>query len=510
LAKSKGTEAKQKIPVVTILGHVDHGKTSLLDALRGTDVASGEAGGITQHIRAHSFVYKDRKVTFVDTPGHEAFTQMRSRGGDVADVGVLVVAADDSVKPQTKEAIGILKALKVPFVVAINKMDKEGADIEKVKRDLSIEEVELEGFGGDVPFVGISAKEKTNLDELMEVIFLLADMNAAEVEDTNYGRATVLESNQDKGLGNVALTIVREGKFKRGQLIATTDGISKVRSLMDEYRNQKDEVIAGEPATIVGIENILPVGEVVFSVNSKEEGEKIIGLFKQQLEEIKSEDEAVELSEEDIAGFFTKNKTATDIKKLPILVKTDTKGTLEAVLDSLTSLSDEAAAVEIVQSGVGTISEKEVEFAGTTGAIVVAFNVAVEPSAISYAKDNKIFVKSYKIIYELIDEVSDALDALVKPDKEEKIIGKGKVIAKFTLTDGTLVAGTEVVEDEIKKNKKCYFLRRGERVAEAQITSMRIEKGEVSVATKGNQVGLNVKPQFEFEVGDEIVCYELV
>lgn len=510
MAKTKSGQPKQKVPVVTILGHVDHGKTSLLDALRGTDVASGEAGGITQHIRAHSFEYKGRKVTFVDTPGHEAFTQMRTRGGDVADVAVLVVAADDSVKPQTKEAIQILKNQSVPFVVAINKIDKEGADIEKVKRDLSIEDVLVEGFGGDVPFVGVSAKEKTNLDELMEVIFLLADMNAKEVEELDYGRATVLESNTDKGLGNVALVIVREGKFKTGQLIATTEGISKVRTLMNEYKEQSKEVEAGAPAVIVGLEKVLPVGEVVFSVNSKEEGEKILSLFAQQLEAMKAEETQGELSEDDIAAFFTNKQTEGQAKKLPIFVKTDTKGTLEAVLDSLHGLNDEEAIVEIVKSGVGPITEGDVEFAGTTGAIVVAFNVPIEQAAEIYAKNNRIFVKAYKIIYELIDEVSDALDALIKPEKEENIIGKGKVIARFELTDKTLVAGTEVIEGEIKKNKKCYFLRGGKRVAEGQITAMRIEKSEVSVATKGNQVGLNVKPQFDFVVGDEVVCYELV
>lgn len=527
--KQKAQKLKEyRPPVVALLGHVDHGKTSILDAICKTSVTAQEIGGITQGISVYSVEYKGRDITFVDTPGHEAFDLMRIRGGSVADIVLLIVAANDSVMPQTKESIKVIQKAKKPCIVVINKVDLPGIDIPKVKRELSAEGLIVESLGGDVPAVEVSAKENKGIEELLEMIQLVADVSGVTVRTPRknvLGEAMILESSKDKSRGNIASLVVTAGNFMSGKYIgyySPSDRkviVQKAKGFVGGGGKPLDMVKEGYGAEIIGLSGITSLSSTMYCFDDPKMGiEKIIEEDQKRPEVVTSGKTAEEggSPEGEVAGenllsmmLSVREEEEQDRDSLRVIIKAGTQGSLDAITETLKGLVKDGL-VEISGSGVGDITAGDIEQAINVKAIVLGFRVQINPSASEMASRNKILAKVYQVIYELTDEIEDAAAALQLPDEVEEVIGTGKVKKLFTLSDGTRVVGTRVESGELKQGARCHIKRGDVLVVDAKIISMRCGKETVRETMKGGECGMIFDTKEEIEESDIVECYRVV
>lgn len=495
--------AEVRAPVVTIMGHVDHGKTSLLDYIRRTKVAIGEAGGITQHIGAYHVETEKGVITFLDTPGHEAFTAMRARGTQVTDIVILIVAADDGVMPQTIEAIQHAKAANVPILVAINKIDKPEADPERIKTELSKYEVIPEDWGGDVMFTNISAKSGQGVDDLLASILLQAEMLELQAIKNAPARGVVIESCLDKGRGAVATVLVRQGTLHKGDIILAGLQYGRVRALLNEFGQKVTEAGPSIPVEILGLSNVPMAGDD-FIVVKNERKAREVALFRQgKYREVKlARDNAVTLDN------LFENVGKGEISTLNIVLKADVQGSIEALRDSLLKLSTEEVQVKIISSGVGGITESDVNLAIASKAVVIGFNVRATVAAKQLIKDEKIDVHYHSIIYEAIDEVKRALSGMLSPEIREQIIGLAEVRDVFRSPKFGAIAGCMVIEGNVKRNKPIRVLRDNVVIYKGELESLRRFKEDVSEVRHGTECGIGVKDYNDVQVGDQIEVFE--
>ena len=461
-------------PIVAILGHVDHGKTTLLDYIRKAHVADKEAGGITQSIGAYQAEFKGKLLTFIDTPGHAAFSKMRSRGATVADIVVLVVAADDSVQPQTIESIKHIKTSGVPFVVAINKVDKPDAQVEVVKAELTQHEVFVEGYGGNTPFVLISGKKGTGVDTLLETILLLAELEEIKYDDTAKLSAIVIEAKLDPKKGVLVSSIVKEGILKLGDIVSTSNATCKVRALYSDSGVSIKQASPGMPVQILGFQTLPFVGDVIAP-----------GSF-----------ELVQVSKENVPAIIAD----PSIKRLNIVVKADTAGSLEAILGSFTS------DVYIVSSGTGDITESDVLLASTTSSIILGFNVKVSSSVAKLAEAEEVIIKAHKIIYELLEYIEKKVLKLMEPSIDEDELGTAIVLKVFDI-NGDHIAGSSIQTGLFEVGYTIH-LKRGDVVKDARVRSIRIGKDEVKKVEAGKECGIFLSPNLDVREKDVIIAYK--
>jgi translation initiation factor IF-2 len=478
---------KTRPPIIAVLGHVDHGKTTLLDYIRHTKVQETEAGGITQHIGAYQIEFKGQALTFIDTPGHAAFNKMRQRGAEVTDIVILVISAKDGVQPQTVESIRYIKEAKVPFIVALNKMDLEGADSAKVKTQLAEEEVVIREFGGDVDTVEISAKTGKGVDELLENVTVLAELLELEADDEVPLEAVVIEATKDQYKGPVARVIVKQGTLKvRQEIIA--DGIEgRVRSLTNELGQSLNQVKPGEPAEVLGLSDVPEVGVLLQDIQAE---------YPQ--EEIKSEsEEEFSWSDVDLESLMN-NK-----EKLNLIVKADVKGTLEAIVNSLGEDT-----IELIRAGVGPLTESDLELAETSDAVVIVFGQPVSSKMKRLAQQLGVIVKQYDIIYHLLEDLEEQMLKLMDPHYGEIDLGEAEILKVFDFGDQK-VAGIRVKTGEINKHDKLYLKRDGEIIARPVITTMKHGKDEIETVKAKSEAGLSFKNKnLDFKKGDIIVAYK--
>lgn len=521
-ANIKKTENRlNRPPIIAVMGHVDHGKTSLLDAIRETNIAAGEAGGITQNTRAHQISYQGQKITFIDTPGHEAFSDMRSRGAKITDFVMLVVAADDGVSAQTKESIKFAKESKTPIIVAVNKIDLPGANVDKIKNELAQNDVLVEEYGGDVQLYPVSAIKKQGIDELIEGILLQAEIMEIDKSEVanGTGHAVVLESRLDNKLGPIALVILKSGSLRVGQSIVTEKGVSTVRSILDEYQKTLEIANESDPVWIIGLNEVASTGNAITFFEADEEAKKWFKANTGKVEEVVfGTEEQAEEGEVDemgiLAAMLAQKQKNEDIKKLNLVVKADTQGTLDVVVTELNKLTNDEVQINILSKGAGAITRKDLMTAKSASGIVVGFQIGIPTDLEHIVKYEKVIVRTYEVIYELIDEISDALDSLLEPEEEEEEIARAKIKQVFTLTNGQKVAGCEVTKGIVIKGYKVWVERDGKyEVGRAKITSLKQNKSEVKEVKKGLDCGILLEPQNEvdgMEEGDEIVLYKVV
>jgi translation initiation factor IF-2 len=492
-------------PVVTIMGHVDHGKTSLLDHIRATKVAAGEAGGITQHIGAYHVDTAKGSICFLDTPGHAAFTQMRARGAKVTDIVVLVVAADDGVMPQTIEAIQHARAAKVPIVVAINKIDKPQADPERVKQELVVQGVVPEEWGGDTMFVNVSAKQGKGIDDLLVAILLQAEV--LELTTVIDGRATgvVIESRLDKGRGAVATLLIHRGTLKKGDILLAGQEFGRVRAMLDEHGNSLDAVGPARPVEVLGLSGIPNAGDEAIVVSDERKAREV-ALFRQgKFREVKlARQQAAKLE-----NMFAQMQ-AGQINTLNIVLKADVNGSAEAIRDALIKLSTDEVKVNVITSGVGGINESDVNLAVASNAILIGFNVRADASAKRVINEEEVDLHYYSIIYEAIDDVKKAISGMLKPEIREQIIGLAAVREVFHSPKLGAIAGCLVVDGVVKRNNRIRVLRDHVVIFEGELESLRRFKDDMTEVKAGMECGIGVKNYNDVKIGDQIEVYEKV
>ncbi|KXK26936.1 MAG: Translation initiation factor IF-2 [candidate division WS6 bacterium OLB20] len=520
-SKKKTTKAYDiaRTPIVAVMGHVDHGKTSLLDAIRETDVAAGEAGGITQNTRAHQIDYNGQKITFIDTPGHEAFSAMRSRGAKVTDLVLLVVAADDGVQPQTKESIKFAKESGVPVIVAINKIDLPGKNLNKLKQELSSAGLELEEYGGEVIVNEVSAIKKTGLTELLDSVLLTAELNELKKDaapEGVEGTAFVLESVLDENLGPVSLVLVKSGGFSTANFVVHENGYSKIRTLLDnDTHSQRDGAEQGDPVAIVGLKDILPTGSYINIVKDERTAKKLYREIEEGERDLLEAEQTDEPAAPDndlafLADLLADAKTEKEIKYLNVVLRTDSQGTLEVATEELSQLNDEEVQIKLIDSGVGAVTEKDVQAAKAARAIILGFQVETPRKVAELAKKERVLVRTYEVIYEMIEEISDAMDSMADPVLEKVEVARARVKQVFVLSNGAVVAGSEVIKGTVIKGYRIYIERDGAEMAEAKITELRQNKNVVKEIKKGQDCGILFEPKYDdLQEGDEIVCFKV-
>ena len=501
---STDSDQQPRAPVVTVMGHVDHGKTSLLDYIRESRVASGEAGGITQHIGAYHVDTPKGMVTFLDTPGHAAFTAMRARGAQSTDVVILVVAADDGVMPQTEEAVQHARAAGVPLVVAINKMDKEGADPERVTTELAAKDVIPEDWGGDTQFIKVSAHTGEGIEELLEAVLLQAELLELTAPVDVPARGVVVESRVDKGRGVVATVLVQQGTLRKGEFMLAGESVGKIRALNDDARQPTAEAGPSIPVEILGLDEPPQAGDEFFVVADERKAKEIAQQRQEQARKEKfSRQQAAKLE-----NMFTDMESG-EVKKLPLVVKTDVRGSLEALTSALHDFATEEVAVEIVASGVGGITESDINLALTTGAIVLGFNVRASSVARQLAEKEQIEVRYYSVIYNLLDEVKQALSGMLAPETKEEIVGIAEVRDVFRSPKFGAIAGCMVTEGVVYRNKPIRVLRDNIVIYQGELESLRRFKDDAQEVRNGMECGIGVKDYNDVKPGDQIEVYEI-
>ena len=493
-------------PVVCVMGHVDHGKTSLLDAIRQTNVTAKEAGGITQHIGASVIEINGRKITFLDTPGHEAFTAMRMRGAQSTDIAILVVAADDGVMPQTIEAINHAKAANVEIIVAINKIDKPSANVEKVKQELSEYELIPEDWGGSTVFVPVSAHTKEGITDLLEMILLTADVLELKANPNRKGRGLVIEAELDKGKGPVATVLVQKGTLRVGDTIAAGACYGKIRAMMDDRGRRVKEAGPSMPVEILGLNDVPQAGEVFVATENEKEARNFAETFISESKNKLIEDTKAKLSLDDL---FSQIK-AGNVKELPIIVKADVQGSVEAVRQSLTKLSNEEVVVKVIHGGVGAINESDVTLASASNAIIIGFNVRPDATAKSVAEREKVDIRLYKVIYQAIEDVEAAMKGMLDPIFEEKVIGHAVVRQLFKASGVGTIAGSYVLDGKFVRGCKCRVSRAGEQLFDGSLASLKRFKDDVKEVAAGYECGLLFEKFNDLAVDDEIEAYTMV
>ena len=491
-------------PVVTIMGHVDHGKTTLLDTIRKTDVAGGEAGGITQAISAYQIKYNGEPITFIDTPGHAAFTEMRARGASVTDIVVIIVAADDGVMPQTKEAIDHAKAANVPILVAINKIDKPGANPERIMTELSECGLTPEAWGGDTIYTQISAKQGTNIEELLENILLIAEMENYKANPNRYAMGSVIESRLDKQIGSVATVLIQNGTLRLGDPIVVGTSYGKVRTIRNDKGEEIMEAAPSLPVEITGLNETPEAGDKFMAFESEKQAHSVEEQRKVQAKALLHKaTEAVTLDD-----LF--NRIEEGLKEINVIVKTDVNGSAEAVKNSLEKIEIEDVRVKVVRTSVGAITESDIILAKASNAIIIGFNIRPNNSIRDYAKENGVEIRLYDIIYKLVEDMEAAMKGMLEPIYEEKIIGTAEVRQLFKFSKVGAIAGSYVTDGIIKRDSKARIIRDSVVMYDGSIGSIQREKDAAKEVKKGLECGITIENFNDIKVGDIIEAYEMV
>lgn len=503
VVSDKEEDLTKRPAVVTIMGHVDHGKTTLLDTIRKTDVAGGEAGGITQAISAYQIKYKDQPITFIDTPGHAAFTEMRARGASITDIVIIIVAADDGVMPQTKEAIDHAKAADVPIMVAINKIDKPGANPERVMTELTEYGLTPDSWGGDTVFTNISAKEGTGIDELLENILLIAEMEDYKANPNRYAMGTVIESRLDKRVGPIVTLLIQNGTLRLGDPIVVGTAYGKVRTLKNDRGEEITEANPSLPVEITGL-NATPIAGDKFMAFESEKQAHSVG------EERKN---ALKQQEQSTQGAVTLDdlfsRIGEGLKEINVIIKSDVHGSSEAVKNSLEKIEVEGVKVKVVRSSVGAITESDIVLAKASNAIIIGFNIRPTNDIRDYAKENNVEIRLYDIIYKLVEEIEAAMKGMLEPIYEEKILGSAEVRQLFKFSKVGTIAGSYVSDGVIKRDSKARVIRDGVVIYDGNINSIQREKDSVREVKKGLECGITVENFNDIKVGDVIEAYEM-
>ncbi len=489
-------------PVVTIMGHVDHGKTTLLDAIRHTNVTSGEAGGITQHIGAYQVEINHKKITFLDTPGHEAFTLMRARGAQVTDITIIVVAADDGVMPQTVEAINHAKAAGVPIIVAINKIDKPGADVDKIKQSLTEYALVPEEWGGDTIFVNVSAKQRIGLEELLEMILLVAEVNDYKANPNKRARGTVIEAELDKGKGPVARILVQHGSLKVGDAFVAGNCFGRVRAMVNDKGRRLKEAGPVTPVEITGLTEVPQAGDpfIVFEDERKARAIAERRAIKHRQSELGAN---TRVTLEDLYSHIKDG----EMKELNVIIKADVQGSSEALKGSLAKIDIEGVRVKIIHSGAGAITESDINLAAASNAIVIGFNVRPEPQALATAEQEKVDIRLHSIIYNVIDEIEHAMKGMLDPIFKEVIIGQAEVRNIFKVTKVGTIAGCMVTSGKITRSAKARLIRSGIVVFDTEIESLKRFKDDAKEVAQGYECGITLERFNDLREGDVIEAY---
>jgi translation initiation factor IF-2 len=488
-------------PVVTILGHVDHGKTTLLDAIREANVAEGEVGGITQHISAYQVVHKDHAITFLDTPGHSAFTAMRARGAQGADIAVLVVAADDGVMPQTREALAHARAAGVPILVALNKIDRENANPERVMQQLADVGLVPDAWEGDTMVVPVSAKQRTGLEDILEAIVLISDTIEIQANPEGNVLGTVIEGELDKARGVVASLLVQNGTLRVGDVIIAGTATGKVRAMFDFHGQSITEAFPSTPISVLGLSDVPMAGELFTVMESEREARALAEKRKLGDQEADTLPRAISLDQ--IFEAFQ----AGEAQELRLVVKADVQGSLEPIISSLEELSMGDIKVNVLHSATGNIGESDVMLAAASDAIVVGFNVSADQAARSVADNEKVDIRIYDIIYRLTEDIEKALKGMLEPETHEVEIGQAVVRAVFRIPRIGNIAGCSVIKGELRRNANIRVLRDNEVVFEGPIASLKHEKDDVREIREGFECGVGLRGYEDFEVGDLLVCF---
>lgn len=491
-------------PVVTVMGHVDHGKTTLLDSIRKTSVAEGEAGGITQHIGAYQVMINNRPITFIDTPGHEAFTAMRARGAQVTDITILVVAADDGVMPQTIEAINHAKAADIPIIVAINKIDRPNAQPDRVKQELTEYGLVPEEWGGDTIFVEISALKNENIDELLEMVLLVAEIEEIKANPNRLAEGIIIESELDKGRGPVATVLIKNGTLKIGDPILAGPVAGRVRAMFDDKGNRVKKATPAMPVEVLGFSDVPNAGDFVQVLEDEKEARHIAELRRKDLQQ-KSLNVDNRVSLEELYQQIQKGK----VKELNVIIKADVQGSIEALRDSLLKLSNEEISVNIIHTGVGAISETDVNLASASNAIVLGFNVRPDNNAQQIAEEEQVDIRTYRVIYKALEDFKDAMSGLLDPEIKEEITGRAEVRETFKVPGVGIVAGLYVTEGVINRNDKVRLIRDGVVITEGNIASLKRFENDVKEVKEGYECGLGIEDYNDIKTGDELEVFTI-
>ena len=496
-------DLQERPPVVTIMGHVDHGKTTLLDTIRKTNVASGEAGGITQAIGAYQIEYNGKKITFIDTPGHAAFTEMRARGASITDIVIIIVAADDGVMPQTKEAIDHAKAAGVPIIVAVNKIDKPTANVERVLTEMSANGLQPEAWGGDIMFVNLSAVTGEGIDDLLERILLLSEVSELKANPNRYAMGTVIESKLDKSSGVVTNLLIQNGTLRLGDPIVVGTISGRVRTLKNDKGENLVEALPSMPVSITGLPESPAAGDKFMAFESEKKAKKVA----EQRQEIEKEKRNKPKTSISLTDLF--NRAEQGEKEINIILKADVKGSEEAVKNSLLKLDVEGIKINVIRSGIGAISESDISLAAASNAIIIGFNIRPDHKITEVAKDKGIDIRLYDIIYKVVEEMEAALRGKLEPEYEEIVLGEAEVRKIFKFSKVGTIAGSYVTSGVIKRNSKARVIRDGVVVIDSTIASLAREKDQAKEVKQGLECGITIENFNDIKEKDIIEAYEL-
>ena len=502
--EDKDEDLKERPPVITVMGHVDHGKTSILDRIRNSRVAGREAGGITQHIGAYTIRVNDKKIVFLDTPGHEAFTAMRSRGAQVTDVSILVVAADDGVMPQTVEAINHSKAAGVPIIVAVNKIDKENANIERVKTELAENGLVPEDWGGDTVLVPVSARTGEGIDELLEMILMVAEMEELKANPNRLAVGTVIEAQLDKGRGPTATILVQKGTLKHSNMVFSGQASGRIRAMFNDQGKQVKKAGPSTPVLILGLNEVPEAGDMIYAVKDEKEARN----YAQKIKDHNREEQIKSSSTMNLDELFGKISDG-ETKDLNIIIKTDVKGTIDAIKQSLIKLSNDEVKVNIIHGAVGGITESDVNLASASSAIIIGFNVRPTQVALDMAKNESIEIRTYRVIYDAIEDVKNAITGMLKPQYQEEVLGRATVRDTFKVPGVGTVAGVYVNTGKVTRNAVVRLLRDEILIFEGPISSLKRYKDDVKELTQGYEGGMGLENYNDIKPGDVLEAYVL-
>lgn len=503
--EDKEEDLVNRPPVVSVMGHVDHGKTSILDKIRSTRVTSGEAGGITQHIGASVVDINDKKISFLDTPGHEAFTEMRMRGAQATDIAILVVAADDGVMPQTVEAINHAKAAGIPIVVAINKIDKEVADPNRVKQELMEHGLVSEEWGGDTIMVPVSAHTGEGIDDLLEMVLLVAEMRELKANPNRRAVGIIIEAQLDKARGAVATVLVQKGTLHAGDYVVTGSASGRIRAMFNSLGEAIEEAAPSMPAQILGLSDVAEAGDMIYAV----EDEKLAREFADRAAEFKREEHLKAKANTNLEDMYSDIGDG-ELKELNIIVKTDVKGTVDAVSQSLVKLSNEEVKVSVIAGAVGGISESDILLAQASNAVIIGFNVRPTQGALERAKDNNIEIRTYSVIYEAIEDVEKAIKGMLDPEFKEVVLGRAEVRDTFKVPGAGTVAGVMVTNGSVPRRASIRLLRDNIVIFDGDISSMKRFKDDAKELAGGYEGGIGLNRFNDIKVGDVMEAYEMV
>ena len=502
--EDREADLKERPPVITIMGHVDHGKTSLLDAIRTTNVVEGEAGGITQKIGAYQVVKDGKRITFIDTPGHEAFTDMRARGAQVTDIAILVVAADDGVMPQTVEAISHAKVAKVPIIVAVNKIDKPEANPMKVKQELMEHGIVSVEWGGDVEFVEVSAKKKINLDGLLDTILITSEILELKGNVKKRAKGVVLESRLDPKMGPIADILVQEGTLKIGDVIVAGEVQGKVKALLNDKGERVNTAIVSQPVEVIGFNNVPDAGDTMYVIQNEQHAKRIV-------EEVRKERKIQETTKKTISlESLSDQLKHEDLKELNLILRADSKGSVDALRDSLLKLSNDEVAVNIIQAASGAITESDIKLAEAAGAIIIGFNVRPTTKALKEAETNKVEIRTSGIIYHIIEDIEKALAGMLDPEFKEEYQGRIEIKKVFKVSKVGNVAGCVVIDGKVKNDSNIRILRDNVVIYEGKLASLKRFKDDAKEVVAGQECGLGVENFNDIKEGDVVEAFEMV